>query len=342
MGEQHGHGKVWNSGHRRCSGKHSCGYQWTWATRATCFKCSRAFDAGPRPTGPAQPKGVGAGSPSLPAAAQAPAPCGADGAGEQRDTAADIEAMEKCLKAMAAAGGGGSTFKEEIAALEAKIAAVRKERAESRPLSAQVRSLEFKLARKQRTAELAHGKLEEAQQALLAAQGSVLAAEKHVCEAKAEVASLEEQHQNLCQRASREAGEGVAGGLQPGCVPTFEQFIVGVPKELRDQPDLAEKIKQADAVMAELREKCPTLAIPVADADPGRSGDVGVAQAASEADSGEPMAVDELVASLLQAADGEMEGGYDQTARSKRVKELLEASFAAKRRKAVSRAAPYG
>jgi len=35
----------------------------------------------------------------------------------------------------------------------------------------------FKLARKQ-TAELAHGMLEEAQQALLAAQGAALAAEK--------------------------------------------------------------------------------------------------------------------------------------------------------------------
>ena len=343
MGEQHGHGKVWNSGHRRCSGKHSCGYQWTWATRATCFKCSRAFDASPRPGGPAQPKGVWAGPSSQPAAAQAPAPSGADGGeSEQHDAVADIEAMEKCLKAMEAAGGGGSTFKEEIVALEAKIAAVRKERAESRPLSAQVRSLESKLARKKKTAELAHGKLEEAQQALLAAQGSLLAAEKHVCEAKAEVASLEEQHQNLCQRASREAGEGVAGGLQPGRVPTFEQFIVGVPKELRDQPDLAEKIKQAEAVMAELREKCPTLAIPVADADPGRSGDVGAAQAAGEADGGEPMAVDELVASLLQAADGVMEGGYDQTARSKRVKELLETSFAVKRQKAACRSAPYG
>ena len=94
--------------------------------------------------------------------------------------------------------------------------------------------------------------------------------------------------------------------------------------------------------MAELREKCPSLAIPVADADPGRSGDADAAQAADGADVGEPMAVDELVASLLLAADGEMEGGYDQTARSKRVKELLETSFAAKRHKAVSRAAPYG
>ena len=92
--------------------------------------------------------------------------------------------------------------------------------------------------------------------------------------------------------------------------------------------------------MAELREKCPFLAIPVADADPGRSGAADAAQAADEAGVGEPMAVDELVASLLSAADGEMEGGDGQ--RSKRVKELLETSFAAKRHKAVSRAAPYG
>ena len=94
--------------------------------------------------------------------------------------------------------------------------------------------------------------------------------------------------------------------------------------------------------MAELREKCPTLAIPVADADPGHSGDGCVAQAGGEGDGDALMGVDELVSSLLQAADGEMEGGYDQTARSKRVKELLETSFAAERQKAACRSAPYG
>ena len=292
---------------------------------------------GPKPCRHPLPKGVWA-SQGQPLAAPAAAPGGSDE--KEQKAEADIDAMDKCLRSMEAAGG--STFKSEITALEAKIAAVRRERAEARPLSAQVRSLEFKLARKQKTAELAHGKLEEAQQALLAAQGAVLAAEKHVCEAKAEVASLEEQHKSLCQRASREAGEEAAASLQPGRVPTFEQFIGGVPKELRELPDLAEKIKQAEAIMAELREKSPSLAIPVADADPGRSGDAGAAQAAGEADGGEPMAVDELVASLLQAADGEMEGGYDQTARSKRVKELLETSFAAKRQKAAGRPAPYG
>ena len=245
--------------------------------------------------------------------------------------------MEKCVKAMVAAGG--SVFQGEVTALEAKIAAVRKERAEARPLSAQVRSLEFKLARKQKTAELAHGKLEEAQQAVLAAQEAVLAAEKHMGEAKTEVASLEEQHKDLFQHASREAGEEDSSRT-PGQVPTFEQLIGGVPKELRDLPDLAEKIKQAEAIMAELRDKCPALDVAVCDVDPGPCGEAcDAAQAAGDGAAGEPMAVDELVSRLLSAADGEMEGGDGQ--RTERVKELLESSFAAKRRKVVSRAAPY-
>ena len=335
MGEQHGHGKVWNSGHRKCLGKHSCGFQWSWATRATCYKCSRTFDSGPSPGRHPLPKGVWA-SQGQPPAALAAAPGGPDE--KEQKAEADIDAMDKCLRSMEAAGG--STFKSEITALEAKIAAVRRERAEARPLSAQVRSLEFKLARKQKTAELAHGKLEEAQQALLAAQGAVLAAEKHVGEAKSEVANLEERHKDLCLRASREAGEEDSNRA-PGQVPTFEQLMGGVPKELRDLPHLAEKIKQAEAIMAELRDKCPALDVAVGDFDPGPCGvacDAALA-AADDGAAGEPMAVDELVSRLLSAADGEMEGGDGQ--RTERVKELLESSFAAKRRKAVCRAAPY-
>ena len=168
----------------------------------------------------------------------------------------------------------------------------------------------------------------------------MLAAEKHVGETKSEVANLEEQHKDLCLRASREACEEDSNRA-PGQVPTFEQLMGGVPKELRDLPDLAEKIKQAEAIMAELRDKCPALDVAVGDLDPGPYGVAcDAALAADDGAAGEPMAVDELVSRLLSAADGEMEGGDGQ--RTERVKELLESSFAAKRRKAVCRAAPYG
>eukprot|EP00972_Heterocapsa_arctica_P000190 28464-Heterocapsa_arctica.AAC.1 len=43
---------------QRCSGKASCGYQWTWSGRATCFGCGKHLWTGVQPAEARPPAGV--------------------------------------------------------------------------------------------------------------------------------------------------------------------------------------------------------------------------------------------------------------------------------------------
>eukprot|EP00972_Heterocapsa_arctica_P087645 12924808-Heterocapsa_arctica.AAC.1 len=50
---------------QRCTGKGSCGYQWTWADRSTCFGCSKQLWTGFQPAQVRPPAGAWA-SPKAP------------------------------------------------------------------------------------------------------------------------------------------------------------------------------------------------------------------------------------------------------------------------------------
>jgi hypothetical protein len=109
----------------------------------------------------------------------------------------DLEGMQKSVATLKACGLTADS--PEVTQLEERIAAERKKRAESQPLSTQVRAIERRVAKKRKAVEAAIAQAAEAKCAVEEAQCAMGVAERRTTELQDELQKLEKEQAELCK-----------------------------------------------------------------------------------------------------------------------------------------------
>ena len=240
-----------------------CQYRWNWRCRATCFRCS--VPLGLPPAKPHTPKGAWADPVSREDTdsgncwqrakagrwrRRGPKSGDSNEAQLNSDKPQGTEAEKAMrlvteLKRLSAFSGSA-----ELASLEEKATEAKKAARESKPLSAQAKTLEKKIEHKQRTHAAAVERSAQARKLLESAQEAVQRADAEQKERAAELKALQADLKAMQARVEADGQESTGNSEN---APTTASLLGPVCQEFSQKPEIAEKLAAADAILAEVR-----------------------------------------------------------------------------------------
>ena len=239
-------------GFRKCNGKGSCGYQWTWACRNACYRCGKAFD-GPEPRAPPPPKGVWAtAQPGWKVASRTRA--------KQQRVESHVEHVQKQIAPVSNTDAmrllaelkrvDGLAESAEIAALEAKAQAVRQAAKDAMPLSKQAGILEKKISWKEGTRNNAAEKVAQAKAAVEEANATLQKANGELEARSTELQALQTELAALRKREQEPPTDSVAPSDALNVLTAALASISAGPEVLSAMEAVKRTVEAASAITA--------------------------------------------------------------------------------------------
>jgi hypothetical protein len=169
---------------QRCSGKASCGYQWTWSGKSTCFGCGKHLWAGVQPANPRAPTGVWAQTPT-------DRPDRKKHDNKQQAPASTMECMQSALAMLQKAPGEDEAIDILAQSLKTKLEAAKQAKFDNKPLWQQCQHAQSNLDKKQKALETAKAKQIKFQSDIESLQKQMLDTDRWIAELSVEVCKLE-------------------------------------------------------------------------------------------------------------------------------------------------------